>query len=282
MVTTGLCPRCGGLGQVIVTPVPDLPRRGPHASRSAPTRSTSPPASTPARRCASAAGARSGPGAVPPATSTCTCGSGPTSAFARDGDDLVADVPIGLRPGRPRRPPRLRHARRRRARAGRAGRHPERARAALPGPGRAARATGGAVATCGSCCAIDTPTKLDEAEEELLRAVRRGRAGRGRRSADQGPVPEDQVRLLVSTLAEDAGRGRTAFVADLDAPVLDADDRHHLERVLRLRPGAADRRWPTGRGVAAVRGSVRALEPAGPVDAGAAEPSRRSASPSRW
>ena len=29
------------------------------------------------------------------------------------------------------------------------------------------------------------------------------------------------------------------FVADLDAPLLDDDDRHHLERVLRLRPGQA-------------------------------------------
>jgi len=28
-----------------------------------------------------------------------------------------------------------------------------------------------------------------------------------------------------------------AFVADLDAPVVDAEDRHHLQRVLRLRPG---------------------------------------------
>jgi 16S rRNA (uracil1498-N3)-methyltransferase len=28
-----------------------------------------------------------------------------------------------------------------------------------------------------------------------------------------------------------------AFVVDLDSPELDADDRHHLERVLRLRPG---------------------------------------------
>ena len=28
-----------------------------------------------------------------------------------------------------------------------------------------------------------------------------------------------------------------AFVADLAAPVLDAGDRHHLERVLRLRSG---------------------------------------------
>lgn len=28
-----------------------------------------------------------------------------------------------------------------------------------------------------------------------------------------------------------------AFVADLDAPVVDAEDRHHFQRVLRLRPG---------------------------------------------
>jgi 16S rRNA (uracil1498-N3)-methyltransferase len=34
----------------------------------------------------------------------------------------------------------------------------------------------------------------------------------------------------------DAGQAH-AFVADLRAPVLDRDDRHHFERVLRLRPG---------------------------------------------
>ena len=55
-----------------------------------------------------------------------------------------------------------------------------------------------------------------------------------------------------------------AFVADLDAPELDAADRHHLERVLRLRPGeevtVSDGRggWRTCR-----FGPV--LEPAGPV-----------------
>jgi 16S rRNA (uracil1498-N3)-methyltransferase len=32
--------------------------------------------------------------------------------------------------------------------------------------------------------------------------------------------------------------GRLVFVDDLDAPVLAAEDRHHLERVLRLRPGS--------------------------------------------
>ncbi len=45
-------------------PVPDLPRRGPAHRASRPTRSTSPPASTTAPRCASPAGARPAPGAA--------------------------------------------------------------------------------------------------------------------------------------------------------------------------------------------------------------------------
>jgi 16S rRNA (uracil1498-N3)-methyltransferase len=35
----------------------------------------------------------------------------------------------------------------------------------------------------------------------------------------------------------DGRHGPHAFVADLDRPELDGDDRHHLERVVRLRPG---------------------------------------------
>ena len=35
----------------------------------------------------------------------------------------------------------------------------------------------------------------------------------------------------------DGRHGPHAFVADLDAPALDPEDRHHFERVLRLRPG---------------------------------------------
>ena len=41
----------------------------------------------------------------------------------------------------------------------------------------------------------------------------------------------------MSTLAEAADVAALAFVADLDLPVLDAGDQHHLARVLRLRPG---------------------------------------------
>ncbi|MBL8778504.1 MAG: 16S rRNA (uracil(1498)-N(3))-methyltransferase [Acidimicrobiales bacterium] len=40
----------------------------------------------------------------------------------------------------------------------------------------------------------------------------------------------------MATRALAAGKAH-AFVDDLDAPVLDPDDRHHLERVLRLAPG---------------------------------------------
>jgi 16S rRNA (uracil1498-N3)-methyltransferase len=59
--------------------------------------------------------------------------------------------------------------------------------------------------------------------------------------------------------------GPLAFVADLHAPELGADDRHHLERVLRLRPGAP---MTLGNG----RGGFRparfgpVLEPTGPVE----------------
>ena len=54
-------------------------------SRSRPTPSTCPPASTTARRCGSPAAARPGPRGGPPATSTSTCGSRPHDRFERDG-----------------------------------------------------------------------------------------------------------------------------------------------------------------------------------------------------
>ncbi len=60
--------------------------------------------------------------------------------------------------------------------------------------------------------------------------------------------------------------GPFALVADLDRPALDPDDRHHLERVLRLRPGDplvvgdGSGRWRPAR-----FGDV--LEPTGSIDA---------------
>lgn len=57
------------------------------------------------------------------------------------------------------------------------------------------------------------------------------------------------------------------FVADLEAPVADDADRHHLERVLRLRPGevvtVSDGRGAVRR---CVVGAGLTLDPAGPVE----------------
>ena len=68
-----------------------------------------------------------------------------------------------------------------------------------------------------------------------------------------------------------AGASAHAFVADLDVPVLEADDHHHLTRVLRLRVGdritVGDGR---GRWRLAVVTAESELEPVGPVEIEAA------------
>jgi 16S rRNA (uracil1498-N3)-methyltransferase len=58
--------------------------------------------------------------------------------------------------------------------------------------------------------------------------------------------------------------GPHVFVGDLDAPVLDADDRHHLARVLRIRPGD-DLTASDGRGRWRPCRFGDELEPVGPV-----------------
>ena len=64
-----------------------------------------------------------------------------------------------------------------------------------------------------------------------------------------------------------AGAAAHVFVADLGAPELDEDDRHHLERVLRLRPGQA---VTVADGAGGWRACVWAgagrVEPSGPVE----------------
>ena len=70
-----------------------------------------------------------------------------------------------------------------------------------------------------------------------------------------------------------------AFVTDLEAPVLGDDDRHHLERVLRLRPGEALTvadgagawracRWQAGGAVEPAGDVVREDAPSPPVTVG--------------
>ena len=219
MVTSGPCPRCGGLGQVVVTPCPTAAARA-GSPRSAPTRSTCPPASTTARRCGSPGVARPVRGAARPATSTCTCGSASTTASGAtattssptcrsrsprprsaprvtlptlDGDEELRRSPAGTQTGRvfPLRGRGVPHA------AGPRSRRPA-GPARGRGADRARRRRGGAAAPA------------------------RRQARRGRRPAGQGPVLADQVRVLV-------GRGRWTrplrrsaahvLVADVAAPV---------------------------------------------------------------
>ena len=53
------------------------------------------------------------------------------------------------------------------------------------------------------------------------------------------------------------------FVTDLTAPVLGADDRHHLDRVLRLRPGEVITVADGAGSLAALPLRRRELEPTG-------------------
>ena len=70
------------------------------------------------------------------------------------------------------------------------------------------------------------------------------------------------------------------YVSSVDEPVLEAADRHHLERVLRLRAGAE---ITVGDGKGRWRPAVlgEELQPLGPVATEAA-PSRRWRSASPW
>ena len=124
------CPECGGAGQVrrvrqsilgqMVTAgaVPPLRRHRHRSSTSpcpacrgegrahrgaAPTPSTSPPASTPARRCGSPAAARSGPAAARVGDLYVHVRVRPHDRFARHGYDLVHELHLSDHPGRARR-----------------------------------------------------------------------------------------------------------------------------------------------------------------------------------
>lgn len=74
-------------------------------------------------------------------------------------------------------------------------------------------------------------------------------------------------------LVPDGQGGPHVFVVDLDAPELDADDRHHLDRVLRTRPGDpitlsdGAGRWCSGRFGARVEvtGEVNRVAPMAPA-----------------
>ena len=253
MVTASPCPRCGGLGTVVEHPCPTCRGEGrrirvghlhrrrarrhrrrvdaaphrPRGDRSPRWRHRRPlrPRAGPAPRALRPPRLRPGPRAAPV-----------------DG------------PGRPGRPPRLRDPRRHRG--------PGRSRAA-PRPGASSgcgaaacpTSRAGAAATCWSRSWSTRPTELSDdagAAAARLRRVagRGGRSGRrraccprsarpsGSRSGARRPARQSpaggSARTSSSTTSTDLGRR--------------AEDRHHLERVLRLRPGDELTRAPTGRG----------------------------------
>ena len=252
------CPDCRGEGRA---------HRGAHLHRRHPGRRRHRLHAAPRRP--GAVGPRGGP----PATSTCTCGCGPTTASSATGYDLVHELP------RHRSPRRrsgadldVRDPRRRRGPRRPAG-HPARPGVPPAGPRACPTSRAGAGATCIVQVVVDTPTDLTPEQEELLRQLPSSRARRSRRPTT-GCSLAHQVGLQVATVAATDGRprGPHAFVDDLDAPVLGRRDRHHLERVLRLRPGERRSPWPTARGGWRPARFGRRVEPAGPIEHAAPTP----------
>ena len=212
-----------------------------------------------------------GPAEVAPATCTSTCGSGPTSATPASATtwsprSAVSMVQAALGTTRDAADPR----RRRGAARSRPARSPARS---SPCVGRGVPIVRGRGR--GDLRAELVVRGADEAHAHAggaAAAPGRG-AGRARRPAGgQRPAVPHQVRLLVIDRRPEAAGGsehgwvpgapvtpRTAaahvFVASLTEPVLDPDDRHHLERVLRLRPGDGRSRSATA-GAAGARSAL--------------------------
>ena len=161
------------LGQVIATPVPDVQRRRPRRSPRRRTRSTCPPASTPARRCGSPVAVRPGPAAAAPATCTCTSASPRTSASPATTTTWSRAAGVD-RAGVARHEV---HARRRSTATRSSSSPPARSPAGSSCSASAAcpACRVAAAATCGCVVQVEVPTKLTEAEAELLRKFAEGR-----------------------------------------------------------------------------------------------------------
>ena len=163
------CPRCGGLGQVVVTPCPKCRRRGPDHARQDVHRSTCRPASTrldaaPHRGRGAGRAARRRqrrPLRAPPR-------AGPRALFAAIGDDLVHRRADLDRPGRARHQDRAGDARRRRGAVVHAGTQPGH-EFVLRGPRRAAPARAAGEATCGRSCGSRCRPSCRARKSDLLR-----------------------------------------------------------------------------------------------------------------
>ncbi len=235
MVTAGPCPRCSGSGQVMPTPCPTC--RGEGRTVEERTYNVDVPAgvdtgSTLRLTGRGAAGPRGGPAG----DLYVHLRVQPHERFERAGYDLVTELPISF------------------AQAA-LGTHLE--LETLDGAeeivvpagtqsGRELRLRGRGVPHVegrgrgdSACRAARRHAYQAERQRAGAAAQPRRGAGRGRRRSRRRRLLTDQVGVQVSSGAGpgSVGAAAHAFVRDLDAPVLAAEDRHHLERVLRLRRG---------------------------------------------
>ena len=232
MVTAGPCSRCGGVGPDHRAPVRRLPAARGAGSRSGPTRSTSPPASTPVTLRLSGAGRpglRGGAAGRPLRALRVA----PAPALRARGLRPRGRAAAGVDAGRPRRPPRLRDARRHRgprrpaapSRAG-SGCGAAACRTSRAGPGRPARAG-------------------RRRHARRAQRARRSSCASWPRSAASDVAPPDKgffskIRSRVQVTGPASVRGRRPRLRRRpEAPAL-RTTRHHLERVLApARPGDA-------------------------------------------
>ena len=260
------CPRCGGLGQVVVTPCPTC--RGEGRVTADHTYQVDVPAGVDTgstlrltgRGAAGPRGGRAGDLYVHLRVAE-------HERYRRDGNDLVTDVPISIAQaalGTTVTLPTLDGDEELVVPAG----HPA-------GPGvRAARAAAcpgcraAAVATCGPSSSSRCRRSSTTRRPTLLRQLAEKR-GEPVEPAGQGPVLADQVGVLVGRPMDEALRRSAAhvLVADVAAPVARRRRRvHHLRRVLRLRDGDAVTVTDGAGRWRAVPLAAVALEPDGAVD----------------
>ena len=258
MVTTSPCPRCGGLGQVVVTPCPTC--RGEGRVTVEHTYQVDVPAgvdngSTLRLTGRGAAGPRGGANGDLYVHLRVDA----HERYLRDGDDLVTAVPISIAQaalGTTVTLPTL-DGDEEIARAGRhAARHGVRAaparRAAAAGPrprrpARRARRRGADEAhrRRGSTCSASSPSCAASRSARPTRACSRGSS----RRSSSGRMDEALRRSAAHVLVDDVA-----------SPTLDEPTRHHLVRVLRLRDGGAGHRHRRPRRVACVHAARRRLE----------------------
>ena len=254
MVTAVRAPGCGGLGQVDRHAVPDLPRRGPRHRRQDRTRSTCPPASTPAPRCASPAAGAAGPRGGTAGDLYVHLRVARARAFVRDGDDLVTDVPISIAQAALGTSLDARDARRRRG-----------ARRSLPAPSpggsSSLRQRGCAAPARAAAAATSVPGRVEvptqarpSAEAELLRRVRRGARRDGRspegKGSSPGSSPRSRDRWASSPVRGRSARARASaahvFVDDVGDATTSSS--HRRRRRAPPAPGAAPARRRAGDG----------------------------------